>query len=73
MKITTETEIYIVINPGPDSVLEDIFLKTDMHDLELLIIGAFPERMTDKNMVIYGNRDEAMKDARARILALSYD
>lgn len=69
MKITTETKLWIVTDPTPESVLPDICWPATLANLENQIIGALPERMTDKNMTIYTDMEEAQNDADARLNA----
>ena len=67
MKITTETKLWIVIDPTPVSEMADIFFQADMRGLERIIVGSLPERMTDKNMTIYTKESEASLDAIERL------
>lgn len=71
MKITTADRFWIVLDPTPVSVIEDILVNCNLHELELMVMGnaLMEERMTDRNLIIYISTMDARMDAEERLAA----
>ena len=71
MIIESTDKFWVVTNPTPDSVIEDILFQTDLKGLENQIIGAERGgyRMTDRDMVIHFDDIAARADAEERLAA----
>ena len=73
MKITTETRLWIVTDPTPVSVIEDVLHPCTLPQLENIMLGTAMrcgrQRMSDANLTIYTDEAEAREDAEARLNA----
>jgi len=73
MKITTETRLWIVTDPSPVSVIEDVLHPCTLPQLENIMLGTAmrcgKQRMSDANLTIYTNAADAEADAEARLAA----
>jgi hypothetical protein len=71
MKITIADKFWVVLNPTPLSVIEDICFETDLKGLENQIIGAERGgyRMSNIGMTIHTVELSARQDAEARLVA----
>ena len=73
MKITTGTKLWIVTDPTPVSVIEDVLHPCTLPQLENIMIGSamrcHKQRMSDANLTIYTDETEARIDAEARMAA----
>ena len=71
MKITTTTPIWIVTDPTPVSVIEDVLHPCTLPQLENIILGAAMgcarQRMSDANLTIYTSAGDAEVDAQSRL------
>ena len=73
MKITNHTPIWIVTDPTPVSVIEDVLHPCTLPELENIILGAAMrcarQRMSDANLTIYTSAADAEADAQSRMAA----
>ena len=73
MKITITTPIWIVTDPTPVSVIEDVLHSCTLPQLENIILGAAMgcarQRMSVANLTIYTSAADAEEDAEARMAA----
>lgn len=72
MKITADDRFWIVLDPTPVSVIEDVLVGCNLHELELMIMGnaAVQKRMTDRNLTIHTVEISAREDANKRLLTI---
>lgn len=71
MKITITDKFWVVLDPTPLSVIEDICFEATLPVLELMIMGnALAQKcMTNRNLTIHTVELSAREDAEARLEA----
>ncbi len=71
MKITRETKLWIVTDPTPESVIEDVLHPCTLPELENIMLGTAmrcgKQRLSDANLTIYTDETEARTDAESRL------
>jgi hypothetical protein len=65
VKIDASTALWVVVDPTPHSTLPDICFGTDLAGLRLQFLGGLD---LDRHPVVYDTQDEAVEDAKNRLL-----
>ena len=65
MRIDERTRLWVATDPTPDSTLPDVCFQTDLAGLRLQFLGGLD---MDRHPVLYNTQDEAVEDAKNRLL-----
>lgn len=61
------SKVWRVIDPGPESDLEDICSEQDVSGLARYVLGSPARAWESERTTLYTDKDEAMTDAKARL------
>ena len=65
MRIDAKTTLWVVTDPTPDSTLPDVCFETTVPSLRLQFLGGLD---MGRHPVLYDTQDEAVEDAKNRLL-----
>jgi hypothetical protein len=65
MRIDGSTALWVVVDPTPHSTLPDVCFGTDLAGLRLQFLGGLD---MDRHPALYDAEDEAVEDAKNRLL-----
>ena len=66
MRFGTDEELWVVVDPNPESTLGDICFSASLRSLELQFRGGLS---CAENPTLFTDREEALVEARARLVA----
>lgn len=67
MRYGPDDKFWVVVDPKPNSTLEDLMFEASLRDLDLLFKGGL---QVDENPTLFSDRQEARLDAYGRLTAM---
>jgi len=67
MRYGLDEQLWVVVDPKPQSTLGDVLFQASLRDLSLQFKGGLTP---EENPTLFSSRDEAETEARARLLAM---